>query len=62
MELRTAIGTRHVIGMAQGILIERFGLTQDSSFELLRRLSSTHETKVHDVARELVRSGRLPGG
>lgn len=60
-ELRTAIGSRHVIGMAQGILIERFGLTQDSSFDLLRRLSSMHETKVHDVAQELVRSGRLPG-
>lgn len=61
MELRAAIGSRHVIGMAQGILIERFGLTQDSSFELLRRLSSSHETKVRDVAEELVRSGRLPG-
>ncbi|MDR6176380.1 hypothetical protein QE364_001093 [Nocardioides zeae] len=61
MELHSAIGSRHVIGMAQGILIERFGLTQDSSFELLRRLSSSQEKKVRDVAQELVRSGRLPG-
>lgn len=59
-DLHTAVSSRHTIGMAQGILIERYGLTADSSFELLRRLSSTHETKLRDLAEVVVRTGKLP--
>lgn len=59
-DLHTAMTTRHTIGMAQGIVMERYGLSQQQSFELLRRLSSTTNTKLRDVATEVVRTRALP--
>jgi GAF domain-containing protein len=58
--LAAALRTRHVIGAAQGILIERFGLDLDRSFALLRRYSSEHQVKVRDLAERIVATGRLP--
>ena len=52
--------TRDVIGQAKGILIERFGIDGDEAFLLLIRASSTTNRKLHDIATELVSSGRLP--
>jgi len=52
--LRTAMQTRHLIGMAQGILMARHGLTPDRAFEVLRRYSSTENVKLRDVAERLV--------
>lgn len=59
-DLRTALRTRHVIGIAQGVAMERYGLDEDRSFALLRRISSQTETKLRDVATSFVASGRLP--
>lgn len=59
--LTTALTSRHTIGMAQGIVMERYGLTENQSFALLRRLSATSNTKLRDVAAELVRTRQLPG-
>ncbi|MFT4265133.1 MAG: GAF and ANTAR domain-containing protein [Nocardioides sp.] len=52
--LHNAISSRHVIGLAQGILMERFGLTVERSFDLLRRYSSESNVKLAAVAAELV--------
>lgn len=60
-DLQTALTSRHTIGMAQGMLMERFGLDEERSFDLLRRLSSSSETKLRDTAAALVRTRRLPG-
>jgi hypothetical protein len=46
--------------MAQGIVRERFGLDADQAFNLLRRLSSTSNVKVSQIAREIVETRRLP--
>lgn len=59
--LTTAMSSRHTIGMAQGIVMERYHLDENQSFALLRRLSATTNTKLRDVAAELVRTRRLPG-
>lgn len=59
--LQTALTSRHTIGLAQGILMERFGLSPQSSFDLLRRTSSVHNTKLRDVATTLVDTGVMPG-
>jgi GAF domain-containing protein len=59
--LTTALGTRTVIGQAVGILMERFGLTADRSFEVLQRVSSQTNTKLLHVAQQLVETRRLPG-
>lgn len=58
--LQTALTSRHAIGMAQGILMERYGLNQQRSFELLRRTSSVHNIKLREVAASLAETGRLP--
>lgn len=57
--LETAVTSRHLIGAAQGILMERYDLDLDRSFALLQRLSSTTNTKVVDLARELVTTRAL---
>jgi hypothetical protein len=58
--LQTAIASRHTIGVAQGILMNRYGISLDASFELLRRYSNTHNTKLAAVAAEIVETGGLP--
>lgn len=58
--LESAVSSRHMIGAAQGILIERFGISLDQAFDLLRRLSSHENRKLADIARDIVETGRLP--
>lgn len=60
MDLWRAIDSRHLVGQAQGILIERFGLNSEKAFEVLRRYSQQHNTKLRDVAAALVETGALP--
>lgn len=52
----TAMESRTVIGQAQGLLMERFGLDPDSAFGYLRRVSQHENRKLVEVAGELVRS------
>jgi hypothetical protein len=59
--LQAALSSRHTIGLAQGILMERYALDQQRSFELLRRTSSVHNRKLRDVAAAVVDTGSLPG-
>lgn len=58
--LQTAVHSRHLIGVAQGILMSTYDLTMEQSFELLRRYSSQTNTKLRDVAQQVVNSGSLP--
>lgn len=59
-ELRSAIDGRHMIGMAQGILMERFKLNRDQAFAVLRRYSQDRNIKLREVAAQLVESRVLP--
>jgi GAF domain-containing protein len=56
-----AIGSRHLIGMAQGILMERFGIDSDEAFAVLRRYSQDSNVKLHAVAEHVVATKRPPG-
>jgi len=58
--LRLAIDARHLIGQAQGILMERFGLSADKAFAVLRRYSQDKNVKLRDLADEIVRTRQLP--
>lgn len=58
--LETAMQSRHLIGAAQGLLMERYGLDLDRSFALLQRYSSLTNIKLIDVARDIVATGQLP--
>ena len=58
--LELAIANRTVIGRAEGILMERFGLVPDQAFAVLRRVSQRRNVKLNRVAEELVRTGVTP--
>ncbi|CAA9319534.1 MAG: hypothetical protein AVDCRST_MAG48-2554 [uncultured Friedmanniella sp.] len=59
--LGEAVGARHVIGVAQGILMERYGLDVERSFDALRRHSQQSNTKLRSIADHVIRHRRLPG-
>jgi GAF domain-containing protein len=59
--LRIAMTSRAVIEQAKGILIERYKITEDRAFAVLTRASQQTNTKLREVADELVRTGSLPG-
>jgi GAF domain-containing protein len=58
--LEQAIDARHLIGQAQGILMERFDLDANQAFAVLRRYSQNHNVKLREVARRVVDTRRLP--
>ena len=60
LDLWRAIDSRHLVGQAQGILIERFGLTSEKAFEVLRRYSQQQNMKLRDIAATLIETGALP--
>lgn len=59
--LERAVITRTVIGQAEGILMERFDLSAEQAFNLLRRVSQERNVKLNGIAEELVRTRRTPG-
>lgn len=60
-DLTHAIRSNRTIGVAIGILVERYGITPDVAFGYLRRISQNSNQKLRDLATELVRTGRLLG-
>jgi GAF domain-containing protein len=61
LHLRRAIDSRHLVGLAQGILMERFGIDEDGAFAVLRRYSQERNTKLRVVAEQLIETRTLPG-
>ncbi|HEY8719959.1 GAF and ANTAR domain-containing protein [Pengzhenrongella sp.] len=60
-QLHAALGTRGVIGQALGILMERHKVTGDRAFGLLTRVSQNNNSKLSEIALQLVSTGELPG-
>jgi AmiR/NasT family two-component response regulator len=58
--LRAALVHRTDIGMAMGLLMERFSLDQAAAFAMLRRISQHENRKLHEIAAELVATRELP--
>jgi GAF domain-containing protein len=58
--VETAMQSRHRIGMAQGILMERNKLTQQQAFAALVKSSQNSNRKLRDVAAHLAEVGDLP--
>ncbi len=58
--LGTAVETRHIIGVAQGILMSRYDISMEGAFQLLRRYSNASHTKLRDVAQLVVETRDLP--
>jgi GAF domain-containing protein len=58
--LETALQSNREIGMAVGILMVRYGLTDQAAFDLLRVTSQHEHRKLREIAAETVYSGELP--
>jgi len=58
--LRHALGTREVVGQAQGILMERERITAEQAFDILRRASQHLNVKLREVAQDLIDTGEKP--
>jgi GAF domain-containing protein len=59
-QLRVAVLSKHLIGQAQGILMERYDLTSGQAFGVLRRYSQTANRKLREVAEQVVATRGLP--
>jgi hypothetical protein len=55
-DLNVAMETRSMIGQAMGILMERYRINSEHAFHFLTRTSQETNTKLRDVAEELIRS------
>ncbi|WP_063787977.1 ANTAR domain-containing protein [Streptomyces sp. NRRL B-1140] len=53
-QLRRAMQTRPTIDLARGILMASFGLTPEAAWSVLVRTSQNTNTKLHDLAGDLV--------
>jgi len=53
-ELTEAVESRTVIGQAIGLLMERYEIDRERAFQFLVRASSTSNTKLRDIARQVV--------
>jgi AmiR/NasT family two-component response regulator len=58
-QLHTVMTSRARIEQAKSILMERHKITEDEAFTMLTHASQRTNTKLRDVAAELVRTGRL---
>jgi GAF domain-containing protein len=57
--LRTAMMSRALVEQAKGIVMERHKVTEAEAYTILTRASQQTNTKLQDVAAELVRTGEL---
>ena len=60
-QLQQALRTRHTIGEAMGILMERLKVSEDDAFALIRRVSQERNVKLRDIARQICESGGIDG-
>ncbi|WP_420323460.1 GAF and ANTAR domain-containing protein [Kribbella pittospori] len=58
--LAQAVDARKLVGQAMGILMERYGVDGDRAFAILRRYSQDSNTKLRDVAQQLIDTRHLP--
>lgn len=61
-QLHEAISSRQDIGEALGILMERYKVTRDQAFELLKKASQDRNIKLRELARTIADTGEAPQG
>jgi len=59
-QLETALSSRIVIEQAKGVLAERYGISTEQAFELLRRSARSSRSRLHDLASEVVTARVTP--
>lgn len=59
-QLQEALDSRVVIEQAKGVLAERYSITVDEAFKLLRHAARSNRFRIHDVAARVVSSEQTP--
>lgn len=59
-QLEHALQSRILIEQAKGILAERYSVTPDAAFEVLRRGARNHRIRVHDLAARVIDERETP--
>ncbi|NYE70042.1 GAF and ANTAR domain-containing protein [Microlunatus parietis] len=59
--LAEAVDARKLVGQAMGILMERYEIDSDRAFAVLRRYSQDTNTKLRQIAIQLIETRALPG-
>lgn len=60
--LLVALDSRKLIGQAQGILMERYDMSESQAFSILTRYSQDNNIRLRDVAEHLRATRKLPKG
>lgn len=60
VSMAQAVDARKLVGQAMGILMERFDMNADQAFAVLRRYSQDTNTKLRNVAQQLIETRELP--
>jgi GAF domain-containing protein len=55
-----AIDSRNLIGQAQGMIMQKYAISADKAFAVLRRYSQAQNTKLVIMAEQLTTTGHLP--
>ncbi len=58
--MSAAVDARKLVGQAMGILMERYAVDGDRAFAILKRYSQDTNTKLRDVAQQLIDTRKLP--
>ncbi|MBR7801754.1 ANTAR domain-containing response regulator [Undibacterium fentianense] len=59
IDLTTALNAARETSIAVGLLMGKFNVDRDTSFEMLRKYSRSHRAKIHEVASELIQASEL---
>ncbi|NLU72973.1 GAF and ANTAR domain-containing protein [Streptomyces sp. HNM0575] len=60
-QLHSAMESRHNIGEAIGIVMERYKLDEDQAFAVLKKSSQDRNTKLREIVRTVTETGEIPG-
>lgn len=60
-QLETGLRSSRRIGIAIGVVMERYRLSADEAFGVLQRLSQERNEKLRTIAERIVETGQLPG-
>jgi hypothetical protein len=58
--LTEAVSARHHVGLAQGVLMSRYGINADQAFAVLQQQSQKTNTKLRIIADQVLDAGELP--
>lgn len=57
---RSALSSRDAIGQAKGMIMERYRVDADAAFAMLTKMSQNSNTRIVDIARELIAMDQTP--